>query len=66
MAHPLNYNVYVRPRGGRRTMIAKFGDFKDAVYYAQAQSMNQYRDQNVTVHWADGKVAHRFINGERQ
>ncbi len=61
------YSVYRRTPGGKkREQLAKFADFTDAVNYAHAQSVGKYKGDNLTAHWADGKVAHRFVNGERQ
>lgn len=65
MAHPLDYKVYARPRGGRKFMIAKFLDGIDAVNFAHEKSKHpDYRENHtVSACWHDGKIWRKFANG---
>lgn len=67
MPCPCAYKVYARPRGGPRKMIAKFYLFADGVQYAINKSTaDGYFGQTITVTFADGKVAAKFVRGVRQ
>ena len=65
MNHPCKFKVRVHTRGEtKRPMIAVFAEYVDAVNFAHAESKGRHQGNTVIAYKSDGRVGHKFRNGD--